>query len=153
MVDVSTAAVVEVGVPVSAGLAIGAAPKAVSAAGAVIAPVPPLAIANVPAIVIVPELVIGPPDVVRPVVPPETSTLMTEPPPVMPRLVLASDAFVAPVPPLAIASVPPSVMVPDVVTGLPDVVSPVAPPDTATLVTVPPPAGVTAVLAKAASRF
>ena len=99
VVAVSTAAVVEVGVPVSAGLAKAAAPNAVSAVPAVVAPVPPLAIANVPAIVIVPELVIGPPDVVKPVVPPETSTLITEPPPVMPRLVLASGAFVAPVPP------------------------------------------------------
>ena len=51
-----------------------------------------------------PELVIGPPDVVKPVVPPETSTLITEPPPVMPRLVLASVAFVAPVPPCEMLS-------------------------------------------------
>ena len=40
---------------------------------------PPLATASVPASVIVPLLVIGPPEVVRPVVPPETSTLVTVP--------------------------------------------------------------------------
>ena len=44
---------------------------------------------------------------------------------------------VKPVPPLAVANVPPIVIVPDVVTGPPDVVKPVVPPDTATLVTVP----------------
>jgi hypothetical protein len=40
-------------------------------------PVPPLATAKVPAKVIVPDVVIGPPDVVKPVVPPETATLET----------------------------------------------------------------------------
>jgi hypothetical protein len=47
-------------------------------------PVPPLATTRVPASVIVPDVVIGPPDVVRPVVPPETSTDVTvpDPPPV-----------------------------------------------------------------------
>ena len=44
-------------------------------------PVPPLVVANVPASVIVPLDVIGPPEVVRPVVPPETSTLVTVPVP------------------------------------------------------------------------
>ena len=44
-------------------------------------PVPPLAAINVPASVTVPEDVIGPPEVVKPVVPPETSTLVTEPEP------------------------------------------------------------------------
>jgi len=44
-------------------------------------PVPPLATANVPARVMVPEPVIGPPLVVKPVVPPDTSTLVTEPAP------------------------------------------------------------------------
>ena len=39
--------------------------------------VPPLVVANVPAKVIVPELVIGPPEVVNPVVPPDTATLET----------------------------------------------------------------------------
>ena len=43
--------------------------------------VPPLATASVPASVTVPEEVIGPPLVVNPVVPPETSTLVTEPAP------------------------------------------------------------------------
>lgn len=81
VVDVSTAAVVEVGVPVRAGLAKGAAPRAVSAAPAVVAPVPPLAMPSVPASVMVPEVVIGPPEVVRPVVPPDTFTLVTPPPP------------------------------------------------------------------------
>ena len=51
----------------------------------------------------------------------------------------APDCVVAPVPPLASASVPASVMVPDEVTGPPDVVNPVAPPDTPTLETVPDP--------------
>ena len=99
VVDVSTAAVGEVGAPVRAGLARGAPPKAVNAPPAVVEPVPPLVMVSVPASVMVPEFVIGPPEVVSPVVPPDTSTLITEPPPVMPRLVLASVAFVAPVPP------------------------------------------------------
>ena len=43
----------------------------------VVPPVPPLATARVPANVIVPEPVTGPPDVVRPVVPPETSIEIT----------------------------------------------------------------------------
>ena len=47
----------------------------------VVAPVPPLATANVPAKVIVPDDVIGPPEVVNPVVPPDKSTLVTEPAP------------------------------------------------------------------------
>jgi hypothetical protein len=46
----------------------------------VVTPVPPLATARVPVIVIVPEPVIGPPEVVRPVVPPETPTEVTLPP-------------------------------------------------------------------------
>ena len=54
---------------------------AIPAAARVEAPVPPLATANVPARVTVPEEVIGPPEVVKPVVPPETSTLVTEPAP------------------------------------------------------------------------
>ena len=54
---------------------------AIPAAANVDAPVPPLAIASVPASVTVPEEVIGPPLVVKPVVPPETSTLVTEPAP------------------------------------------------------------------------
>lgn len=47
----------------------------------VVTPVPPFATASVPARVTVPEEVIGPPLVVKPVVPPETSTLVTEPAP------------------------------------------------------------------------
>lgn len=54
---------------------------AIPAAANVDAPVPPLAIASVPARVTVPDEVIGPPLVVKPVVPPETSTLVTEPAP------------------------------------------------------------------------
>lgn len=42
-------------------------------------PVPPLATASVPASVIVPVLVIGPPEVVSPVVPPDTATDVTVP--------------------------------------------------------------------------
>jgi hypothetical protein len=65
--------------------------------------------------------------------------------PVIVTLVPATSAGVAvPVPPLATAKVPPRVIVPDVVIGPPEVVSPVVPPDTATEVTVPeppPPAG------------
>jgi len=44
-------------------------------------PVPPLATASVPASVMVPEDVIGPPEVVKPVVPPDTATDVTVPPP------------------------------------------------------------------------
>ena len=45
----------------------------------VVPPVPPLATAKVPASVMVPLVVIGPPEVVRPVEPPLTSTLVTVP--------------------------------------------------------------------------
>ena len=47
----------------------------------VVVPVPPLVTATVPAKVIVPVPVIGPPELVRPVVPPDTSTLVTVPAP------------------------------------------------------------------------
>lgn len=47
----------------------------------VVTPVPPLATAKVPAKVIVPAAVMGPPEVVRPVVPPDTATLVTVPEP------------------------------------------------------------------------
>ena len=50
----------------------------------------------------------------------------------------AEFAVVCPVPPFAIASVPASVMVPEVVMGLPETVRPVVPPESATEVTVPP---------------
>jgi hypothetical protein len=63
------------------GLAAGYAPSEVNAAAAEVAPVPPFATASVPASVIVPLVVTGPPDVVRPVVPPLTSMLVTEPVP------------------------------------------------------------------------
>lgn len=55
------------------------------------------------------------------------------------RFVRAPAAVAAPVPPLATFSVPAKVIVPDVVTGPPDVVKPVVPPDTLTEVTVPDP--------------
>lgn len=42
-------------------------------------PVPPLLTFSVPDIVIVPDVVIGPPVKVTPVVPPDTSTLVTVP--------------------------------------------------------------------------
>ena len=115
-----------------------------------------MATANVPASVMVPEVVTGPPLAVSPVVPPLTLTLVTvpDPPPaaedthaepldVSTLPLVPGD--VSPVPPLAAASVPASVMVPDVVTGPPLVVRPVVPPLTATLVTVPVPPAVTQV--------
>ena len=46
-----------------------------------VTPVPPLATFNVPANVMVPDPTIGPPLVVRPVVPPDTWTDETVPPP------------------------------------------------------------------------
>ena len=57
--------------------------RANGAPAAVVAPVPPLVTLSVPPKVIVPADVIGPPVVVRPVVPPDTSTEVTvpEPPP------------------------------------------------------------------------
>ena len=51
----------------------------------------------------------------------------------------AAEAVVCPVPPLAIANVPASVIVPEPVMGPPLVVKPVVPPLTLTLVTVPLP--------------
>jgi hypothetical protein len=53
----------------------------VSAVAASVAPVPPLAKANVPASVSVPDVVIGPPLKVKPVVPPEAATDVTVPAP------------------------------------------------------------------------
>lgn len=55
------------------------------------------------------------------------------------RLRRAPDAVAAPVPPLATASVPPSVRVPELVIGEPVKDRPVEPPDAATDVTLPPP--------------
>ena len=65
----------------AAWVAIVPRPSAVRAAEAVVAPVPPLAKANVPPKVNVPLEVIGPPVKVRPVVPPEPSTEVTVPTP------------------------------------------------------------------------
>jgi hypothetical protein len=82
---------VTVPVPYPLGLDAGYAPKLVNAAIAVVALVPPLAIPSVPASVIVPEVVTGPPDVVKPVVPPDTSIDVTVPdPPPPPVLALLS---------------------------------------------------------------
>lgn len=53
--------------------------KALNAAVAVVAPVPPLGMSKVPPRVIVPLDVIGPPVAVRPVEPPDTLTDVTEP--------------------------------------------------------------------------
>ena len=53
-------------------------------------PVPPLATARVPAKVIVPVVVIGPPLVVKPVVPPDTATLVTVPVPALTLTVTSS---------------------------------------------------------------
>jgi hypothetical protein len=58
-----------------------------------------------------------------------------------PNEVLAADAEVAAVPPLATANVPARVIVPVLVIGPPEVVKPVDPPETATEVTVPLVAG------------
>ena len=58
-------------------MAIDPSPRFVLAPAASVAPVPPFATTNVPASVIVPLVVIGPPEVVRPVVPPDTFTLET----------------------------------------------------------------------------
>ena len=126
-------------------------------AGVVVMPVPPLPTASVPARVIVPLVVTGPPDVVSPVVPPETSTLVTVPPPaadptmmlpapfviVMPAPAVSvvrvkpvplpisicpfAGAVVSPVPPLATASVPARVTAPLVAEAG---VRPVVPPET-----------------------
>lgn len=75
--------------------------------------------------------------VVKPV-----SDVMSEfaPEPAALRLRRAPDTLVAPVPPFAMASVPPRVKVPDEVTGPPVKERPVVPPDASTDVTVPPPA-------------
>lgn len=62
------------------------------------------------------------------------------PEPAAPRVSLAPEALLAPVPPDAIARMPPRVSVPEVEMGEPVNVRPVAPPDAATDVTVPPPA-------------
>lgn len=65
-----------------------AVPLPLSTPVKVVAPVPPLATTSVPASVTVPELVTGPPEVVRPVVPPDTSTLVTVPAPGVLHVVL-----------------------------------------------------------------
>lgn len=103
--------------------------KAVMAAAAVVWPVPPLAIATVPVtLAALPVMSIAHvPDAPEPVV---LGTL---------KLVRAFAAVVAPVPPLSTSKVPARVMVPEVVTGPPEVVKPVVPPDTLTDVTVPDP--------------
>ncbi len=98
------------------------APRLARAVAASVAPVPPCPMDRA---------------VVRP-----ANDVMSEfaPEPAAPRLSLAPEALVAPVPPDAIASVPPSVSVPEVVIGEPVKERPVVPPDAATDVTEPPPA-------------
>ena len=87
----------------------------------------------------VPEVVIGLPVTPMPLFP-VTATEVTEPLPVpAPRFALAPAAVVAPVPPDPTASVPAMVRVPAVVTGPPEKVSPVEPPEASTEVTVPTP--------------
>ena len=73
-------------------------PRAVRAADADVAPVPPFAIANVPDNVIVPDVVTGPPLVVRPVVPPLTATLVTVPEPPDEAIVMLPAALVIVIP-------------------------------------------------------
>lgn len=120
------APVTEVTVPVllvkPLGLLAGYAPRADKAAAADVAPVPPWPMDSA---------------VVRP-----DSDVMSEfaPDPAALRFKRAPEALVAPVPPDAIASVPASVSVPEVVMGEPVKERPVVPPDAATEVTVPPPA-------------
>lgn len=106
-----------------------AALKFVRAVVAVVAPVPPLAIATTP-LTLAAEPVTLIPQVPDAPVPVRLGTL---------KLVRAFAAVVAPVPPLATFTVPLRVMVPFVVIGPPEVVKPVEPPDTATEVTVPVP--------------
>lgn len=139
-----------------------AALRFVRAVPATVAPVPPFATGRVPVTCdvrstpeSVPPSVKLPEDVtvpvsVMPLTVPALPTLVTVPVLVVkpegllagyaPKFVKAVAASVAPVPPLATASVPPSVIVPDPVTGPPEVVKPVVPPLTPTDVTVPPPA-------------
>ena len=64
--------------------------RALRAACCVVAPVPPLARARVPPRVRVPVLVMGPPELVRPVVPPDRATLVTEPVPALPAAAVPS---------------------------------------------------------------
>ena len=118
----------------------------------VVTPVPPLATLSVPPSVSVPDVVIGPPVRVRPVVPPDPLTLVTEPPLMMvahvpsPRQYVVDDA---PVPlfkfvtgrlpvicDVGTVSVPPSEILPAVVT-VPVRVRPLTVPAPLTLVTVP----------------
>ena len=100
----------------------------------VASPVPPLADESVPVTPVVRGKPVPLVNVTEAGVPktgatrvgPDERTLLPEP-----------VLVVTPVPPLATASVPANVIVPDVVMGPPLVVRPVVPPLTATLVTVP----------------
>ena len=74
-----------------------------------------------------------------PVMPDRDVMSLLAPEAAAPRLVRAPDAVVAPVPPFKMFSVPARVMTPLEVTGPPEVVRPVVPPDTSTEVTVPAP--------------
>ena len=113
-----------------------------------VTPVPPEPTASVPASVIVPLVVIGPPDVVRPVEPPATLTLVTVPvlddaakvPPAEsvkpePTVTALGDADAVPgFPSKELPAIDARIMVPDVVIGPPESPVPVL-----MLVTVPEP--------------
>ena len=70
-------------------------------------PVPPFAVPKMPARVIVPEVVTGPPEVVRPVVPPETSIDVTVPAPLPTQIPLIAKQPPAAklIPPLVVLKV------------------------------------------------
>jgi hypothetical protein len=115
---------------------------AILAAAKVVWPVPPLAIGKVPVtpvdkgkpVAFVSVALVGVPKIGVTNVGLVDNTVLPEP-----------VEVVTPVPPLATANVPANVIVPALVTGPPLVVSPVVPPDTATLVTEPEPGPVNAI--------
>jgi len=108
-------------------------------------PVPPTEV-TVPTNASVALIVIAPvPFVMVTFVPAVSVALVSVLPVVFPISSCPLVYVVSPVPPLATASVPPIVIVPDVVIGPPLVVKPVVPPLTATLETVPVPVSVTQV--------
>jgi hypothetical protein len=91
----------EVGVPSRGVTSVGEVASALAPEPVdVVTPVPPLVTARVPARVMVPEPVTGPPEVVSPVVPPETSIDVTVPP------VLVEEIVIVPVPLVMVTPVP-----------------------------------------------
>lgn len=112
--------------------------KLLNAAAADVALVPPLAIGSVPVTPVVkgkPVAFVKVTDVGVP------KTGVTSVGLVLKTVLPVPVEVVTPVPPFATANVPLSVMVPLPVTGPPEVVNPVVPPLTCTLVTVPDVAG------------